>query len=837
MKTIARPPFSMDWIAWPFVLGLLAGFIVTGGAVPAAAQNVSVDYCAPNSPPQDLTLFVGDLNGGVPLPRRFTNGTLQFVGFTTIMKTNRFFGRERLVDLRVVRPRGTEIGSRPRQELFRGVDETTPLGTDTVVIEVFSDATGPKVLGRCTFNLTVTRRPEQRDIIGIPLRPCVLEGTTLAFDNSTSSFLRPGQFIPQARDVTSLIDQINDRTWLRDARIVFRPAGSLGVPVIKDPFPPEPEKTCGLFSRAFPDPVGGCLGDINPGGIEGDVAVTACEKAWKTQKGLVVVFARHITDGSLGFVPRVGALEDIDGPDNIRLCRVPRNLRDDDLTRKYVFTREPGALAGQAVGVLAHELGHALFLGHGNGLDDNNNSTLQRREYDEYCESLIRGIQPGSLDPNEDKLTPGTDCESSKSVMQATLESLGTSSCPNLRPLQVEQARAAAKRAPGASYDMAADPAGALVADIPLPPPQQIPLDILIAKAELAETPEIGITAVSQTVLGALPSDAHNRYSVFLDLDNNASSGCTPATLGLPTRFTGAEAVTSVTLKVAGGAAPQLVAKVWICGGSEFIPLSDPEISADASDVGLSDVSGPSRKALARINVTLPTSLLGPRADQVRVQAVAEQLRPGSQLDRLPRGEGEGGVIILPAPDLPRCSVSAPVVNPGSVTHVQASDFPPGELVDVFLGGTQVGTGEVDDAGVADVELPIPSTSPPGPRPVLLQLSDTLFLATCEVEVVGEAVTPVTTASVTPEPNAAGWNNTPVTVTLTAVSEGATVTSLTFSATGAQAMPEETVAGDSAVIPISAEGETTLTYFAIDSSDRIEPAAQLVIRIDTTRND
>jgi hypothetical protein len=36
------------------------------------------------------------------------------------------------------------------------------------------------------------------------------------------------------------------------------------------------------------------------------------------------------------------------------------------------------------------------------------------------------------------------------------------------------------------------------------------------------------------------------------------------------------------------------------------------------------------------------------------------------------------------------------------------------------------------------------------------------------------------------------------------------------------------------VIPISAEGETTLTYFATDSSGRAEPAARLVVRIDKT---
>ena len=144
------------------------------------------------------------------------------------------------------------------------------------------------------------------------------------------------------------------------------------------------------------------------------------------------------------------------------------------------------------------------------------------------------------------------------------------STCSILRPLQIEQARAVAKLVFGASFDMATDPAGALVGDIPSPLPTDIPIDTLIVNTELAETPGSGITEVSQTVLGALPSVANNRYSTFLDLDNNPSSGCTPATLGLPTNFTGAEAVTSVTLTVAGGAAPQLVANASIVGAASL---------------------------------------------------------------------------------------------------------------------------------------------------------------------------------------------------------------------------------------------------------------------------
>lgn len=711
-------------------------------AVVAATPAVSADYCAPDSPTQDRTIMAGAIGGGIPLPRAFTNRTKRSVIFTVSMKPNRFFGGAGVLQRVTVESNITKI----IQHNSVGIDDQTPLGTDKVIIEVTSEPTGAAVLARCTFNLTVTRRPELRDVISVPLRPCVVEGAPLAIERGL--FLKPSEFVRRPEDVAKVIRRLNEQTWLPDARIIFRPAFAVGIPVIADPVPPEPLVTCLRGSGIR------CLGDLDPFAVlEVGAAATACEKAWQTmdptQKGFIVVFANRISGPGVGGVPVNRALEEIGGRDNDRLCVHPRQLRVSDVTSKFVVVEDPIVFEDAFVDVsnaLAHELGHALLLGHGNGLDDNNNSSLPgelgRREYDQYCESAILGVQgmndpsPGS--PNEDKLTPFADCASSASVMFPTTGP----KCRNLRPLQREQARAAAKLAPGASFDMSNDPAGAVVADITLPIPPGIDPDVLIARIEFAETPESALTEISQTVLGALPRGSANRHSIFLDLDNDSSTGCLPSSLGLPTAFAGAEVALSVMLDAAGTAPVRLTASLWKCEGGPFVQILNPAINGDASDVKLQDADEPSGSLLARIRVTLPTSLLGPRRDQVRVQAVAEKLVPGGAINRLPPGEDEGGVIILPAPDLPHCLVAAPVVNPGSVTRIRANGLPPNNVADVFIGENRVATGSVDASGLAEIGLSVPNNATVGAHPITVQVRNSLFEATCQLEVIGFAVTP-----------------------------------------------------------------------------------------------
>ncbi|MGZ4388859.1 MAG: HYR domain-containing protein [Gaiellaceae bacterium] len=96
-----------------------------------------------------------------------------------------------------------------------------------------------------------------------------------------------------------------------------------------------------------------------------------------------------------------------------------------------------------------------------------------------------------------------------------------------------------------------------------------------------------------------------------------------------------------------------------------------------------------------------------------------------------------------------------------------------------------------------------------------------------------DAEPPTTSASVAPQPGASGWSNAPETVTLTAA-ENVGVDHITYSATGAGAIPETTAAGTTVSIPVSAEGVTTLTYFATDEAGNAESPQTLVLRIDRT---
>jgi uncharacterized repeat protein (TIGR01451 family) len=744
MTRTVRIGFGIGLICQTLILGLIATSVFTASpeTVMAASPDVSVAYCAPGSPAQDLTLFVGDLGVGVPLPGRFSNGTNQPVTFTTTMKTNRFFGPERVVDRRTVAANRSVIVF----HLFIGVNEITPLGTGTVVIEVTSNATGTTVLGRCTFNLTVTRMPEQRDVIAIPLRPCFLEGTQLgfgvpAFDPGSGRPIQPEQLaLPQ--DVIPLIDQINDRTWLKHARIAFRAARSRGVPVLKD------LHTLPLSRGGPPTRPGEIETPITANGAgENADLKAACELAWQgidpSQKGIPIVFVRRIFATARGYVPEAEFVliqREARLPANMstRLCEHPHDrLEVGDVTRVgWVVLLEPSApTPAHTLQTLAHELGHSLLLGHGNGLDDDGNGTLPPqsgpRRFDAYCDTM--GLDPETT-PLEDRLTPFVSCEQTASLMHTS-----RSDCFNLRPLQVEQARAAAKKVPGAAFEASADPAGAFVSDETDPSSAGVPADVLIASIEIAETPELALLEISQTVVGALPNTAHNRYTTIVDLDNNPGTGCNPAELGLPTEFAGAELVTSVLFEAAGGPSPQLSPMVWRCEAGRLVPLSAVDIEVRASDAELLHVGG---RLLGRISVLMPSDLVGPHPDVIRVQGIAEQVGAGGKMSRVPVSPDAGGLIFLSAPILPRCSVSDPVVNPGSITRVRAEGLLSGEMVDVLLGGDPIGTGVVDQSGIVDLELFIPRISRLGLRPVTVQVIDTLFLATCEVEVVGEIIAP-----------------------------------------------------------------------------------------------
>ena len=101
--------------------------------------------------------------------------------------------------------------------------------------------------------------------------------------------------------------------------------------------------------------------------------------------------------------------------------------------------------------------------------------------------------------------------------------------------------------------------------------------------------------------------------------------------------------------------------------------------------------------------------------------------------------------------------------------------------------------------------------------------------------VASDTTPPTTTAVPSPAPNAAGWNSANVNVALNAADNpgGQGVKEISYTLSGAQA-GGSVVAGGSASVIITTEGETTITYFATDTAGNKEAAKTLVVRLDKT---
>jgi hypothetical protein len=108
--------------------------------------------------------------------------------------------------------------------------------------------------------------------------------------------------------------------------------------------------------------------------------------------------------------------------------------------------------------------------------------------------------------------------------------------------------------------------------------------------------------------------------------------------------------------------------------------------------------------------------------------------------------------------------------------------------------------------------------------------------------VYSDGIAPATKASVSPAPNANGWNNTGVTVTLesTDLASGflenppGWVDQLQYALSGAQTGDQQTVAGATTTFGVSAVGTTSVNYFATDAAGNDEAAQSLAVRIDST---
>jgi len=152
-----------------------------------------------------------------------------------------------------------------------------------------------------------------------------------------------------------------------------------------------------------------------------------------------------------------------------------------------------------------------------------------------------------------------------------------------------------------------------------------------------------------------------------------------------------------------------------------------------------------------------------------------------------------------------------------------------GQPIDISVGDGPQGSSIADFNNDGKPDIVTPNYFG-GDITIALNTTDTTSGTTCD------QVTPTTIAALSATPNATGWNNSNVYITLHAVDNlgGSGVRSVTYGTSGAQ-NTSLTASGSAADFAITAEGTTTVTYFATDDAGNVESGHILVIRIDKTR--
>jgi hypothetical protein len=100
----------------------------------------------------------------------------------------------------------------------------------------------------------------------------------------------------------------------------------------------------------------------------------------------------------------------------------------------------------------------------------------------------------------------------------------------------------------------------------------------------------------------------------------------------------------------------------------------------------------------------------------------------------------------------------------------------------------------------------------------------------------GDTSPPTASAALSPAPGDSGWSKGDVQVSISSADNagGAGVKEIVYSARGAQSLAPVTVAGGSASLTLSVEGQTAVTFFARDAAGNVGAPQSVTVRIDRT---
>ncbi len=668
------------------------------------------------------------LGEGVPLPVSYSNPTDDDVTFTVTMNTNVFFGTGREVHRTVV-PAGMGVLTPGR---VVPTAYGSAIGKDHVILEVRSDATGNAVLARCDFLVTVKPPRGLEDLCDVPVRFAVIEGSPQAQGRLAGDTV-PGDHFYE------LLRAANAKHWLdgekdaRGAHILFRPARApMGVPVIADPDETKP-----------PGSVKGDIDDkrLHEPGKAAALAETRWHELYPSETGLIVLNAFHLYQNSFanddlnGFTPGP-SFDLLSGGSRERdLCEVPRRLTTNDVTPLYCVIRD-AALSRRGdktlfspEDVLAHELGHHLFLGHGNGLDDNSDGTLPPgpgpRLFDQFCDPLpVRCDSFGACVSDEDA--------GFATLMAPFADRVG------FEPLQIELARTVAALVPGARCRTPLRPSalrsfvGRSTSRCPDSP--CIPIEVLATRVSATISPERDRLFISHALPHSVEFGSGVSYLAFVDLDGDSSTGCRPSILGHRTSFEGAELVTGVTVRL-DDERPRVTPEAWICDDGELVPLDGPNVVArlylQRDELGI--------ERYGQVSISVPANLLGDMSKRMRIQSLARELRPGGASFRVPENPAGGAVLDFRSPRAPECEFTPVGARPGETVRIDATGLSPG-LALLFIGEHQVATAAASGAGVVSATVAVPVDLVPGLAPVEVRSASTGLTAATALLVLADIV-------------------------------------------------------------------------------------------------
>ena len=191
-------------------------------------------------------------------------------------------------------------------------------------------------------------------------------------------------------------------------------------------------------------------------------------------------------------------------------------------------------------------------------------------------------------------------------------------------------------------------------------------------------------------------------------------------------------------------------------------------------------------------------------------------------------GERSAAVVVHATvlPDAPVLAAPADGAVFGTPNVAVSGTADAGVEVDVYDGTTKVGTATAAADGSFATSIALADGT--HALTAVAVVGAMTSPASAAVHVVVDTAPPTSTA--TTNPAAAPWFRSTVHVAISATDAGSGVASVHWTTDGA----ENVASGASALVDITAEGATTLTYWAVDRAGNAEAPHQLVVRIDET---